>query len=240
MTTYTGFEVAFRYMSVETAASLQVSTLFSVSEASSSVALLFDAILHTDFYKRVDLASGISYIKKMGTGLRIAMKASGIDTKASLTFASVAAQITLQKASAEYRVHGIALSDDILKSLMDIPITGNLSSDVYRAMQNTISTSLPAYLRSADVGPGEYSVPIPSHQDVPRLRARSINYAVSMVAQRQSLVNATNHRPAGVSPEVIAVVYARFLGSVATSSDRQPTQAQADQASRWLATGIIS
>jgi hypothetical protein len=240
MTVYTGFEVAFRSMSLETAARLQVSSLFTADGSHNGMALMFDIILHTNFHEQVDLAGGFSYIKKKGTGLRIAMKGTGLDLKASLTFASVAAQATLKKASAEYKIHGFGLSDEVVASLLTIPMSGGLSSDTYQALQRTISVQLPEYLRSNAVGVSEYVVPVPSFQDEPGARARSINYAVSMVGQRKSLAEANKHRPQGISTEVVALIYARFMGSVSTDSDKQPSPGQADQANRWLATGNIN
>ncbi|HWN70440.1 MAG TPA: hypothetical protein VNM90_22525 [Haliangium sp.] len=239
MTKYTGFEVAFRSMSIDTAARLQVSSLFTADSDRNGMALMFDIILHTDYHEQVDLAGGFSYIKKKGTGLRIAMKGTGLDLEASLTFASVAAQATLKKATAEYKIHGFGLSDEVVASLLTIPMSGGLSSDTYHALQRTISVQLPAYLRSNDVGVSEYVVPVPSFQDEPGARARSINYAASMVAQRKSLVDANKHRPQGISTEIVALVYARFLGSVSTDSDKQPSPEQAARANRWLATGNI-
>jgi hypothetical protein len=240
MIKYTGFEVAFRSMSIETAARLQVSSLFSADGDRKGMALMFDIILHTDFHEQVDLSDGFSYVKKKGSGLRIAMKATGLDLKASLTFASVAAQATLKKASAEYRIHGFGLSDDVVGSLLTIPMSGGLSSDTYQALQRTISKQLPEYLRSKAVGVSEYVVPVPSLQDEPGARARSIHYAASMVGQRKSLADANKHRPQAISAEIVALVYARFLGGVSTDSDKPPSPEQAAQASRWLATGNIN
>jgi hypothetical protein len=240
MTKYTGFEVAFRSMSIDTAARLQLSALFAADGDRKGMALMFDIILHTDYHERVDLAGGFSYIKRKGTGLRIAMRATGLDLKASLTFASVAAQATLKKATAEYKIHGFGLSDEVVASLLSIPMSGGLSSDTYHALQRTISEQLPEYLRSNEVGVSEYVVPVPSLQDEPGARARSINYATSMVAQRKSLAEANKHRPPGISPEIVALVYARFLGGVSSASENAPSAAQAEQASRWLATGNIN
>lgn len=239
MTKYTGFEVAFRSMSIDTAAKLQLSALFTADSNRNGMALMFDIILHTDYHEQVDLAGGFSYIKKKGTGLRIAMKGTGLDLQAALTFASVAAQATLKKASAEYKIHGFGLSDEVVESLLTIPMSGGLSSDTYHALQRTISVQLPEYLRSNEVGISEYVVPVASLQDQPGARARAINYAASMVAQRKSLAEANKHRPQGISSEIVALVYARFLGGVSSNSDKAPSPAQAEQASRWLATGNI-
>lgn len=240
MSSYTGFEVAFRSMSLEVAASLQVSSLFKTDGDYKGTALFFDTILHTDYQKRVDLPGGLSYYKKKGTGLRIALKATGLDASASLTFASVAAQATLKKASAEYRVHGFGLSDEIVVSLLNVPLSGGLSSETYQALQRTVSKQLPEYLRSNQVEVSEYAVPIPAHQDDPMARARSINYATAMVAGRKSLQHANQYRPKGISPEIVTLIYARFLGSVSTDSTKDPSPEQAAQANRWLATGSIA
>lgn len=234
---YTGFEVSFRFMSMEVAAKLDASSLFEASGSGHNTALLFDAVLHTDYQKRVDLPGGFSYYKKKGSGLRVALRASGLDIKAELSFASVAAQATLKKASAEYRMHGLGLSDDIITSLLSVPLSGELSSDTYRALQSTISTSWPEYLRSNDIGISEYAVPISSPQDQPGSRARAINYAVSMIAQRKSLAEASERRPRDVSPALVALLYARFLGSVSSDSKQKPSAEQAARASQWLATG---
>jgi hypothetical protein len=236
---YTGFEVSFRLISAEAAAQMAVSPLFQASGQGTSTALLFDAILHTDYQKRIDLPGGFSYYKKKGSGLRIALRASGLNTRAALSFASVAAQATLKTASAEYRMHGLGLPDDVIASLLTVPLSGELSSDTYRALQSAISTSWPAYLRSNKVGVSEYAVPIPSYQDQPATRTRAINYAASMIAQRKSLVFAEKNRPPDVPSAVVVVVYARFLGSVSTNSKQEPSPEQAAQASRWLATGAI-
>lgn len=234
---YTGFEVSFRFMTMDVAAQLNASSLFDASAERHTTALLFDAVLHTDYQQRVDLPGGFSYYKKKGSGLRIALKASGLDVKAALSFASVAAQATLKKATAEYRMHGLGLSDDIIASLLSVPLSGELSSDTYQALQSTISTTWPAYLRSNKIGISEYAVPIPSYQDQPDVRAHAINYAVSMIAQRKSLVFANRYRPRDAPPAVIALIYARFLGGVPSDSNQQPSPEQATRASQWLATG---
>ena len=235
---FTGFEVSFRSMSMKTAAELKVSSLFSASASGDANALLFDTILHTDFFKREDL-NGFSYYKKKGCGLRIALKAMGLDAKASINFASVAAQATLKKASVEYHVRGLALSPDIVSSLLTIDDKGGLTSKTYQALQDTISVKLPAYLRSNDLGVSEYYIPIPADQDSPSARARSINYAASMVAQRKSLAFANQNAPKGISSELITLIYARFLGGVASDSSEEPTADQARSASHWLTTGAI-
>jgi hypothetical protein len=233
MTTFTGFEVSFRSFSTDVAAKMAISSLFSLDTGGSAFALLFDALLHDDTYERVDLDSGVSYIKRRGCGLRVAMKATQLDMKQAVTFASVAAQASLGLADVEYRVHGIGLSTEVIESLLAIPIEDKLSAQAYQAMHTAIQQKLPAYLMSNSVGAGEYVVPLASNVDDPSEQARAVNYAVSRVAQKTPLAQALKSKPAGVSEAVIAAIYARL----ASSSPENVTAAQADSASRWLASG---
>lgn len=236
MSNFTGFEVAFRSISTAVAAKMEISSLFTAEGGASGSALLFDAILHDDYYERVDLDSGISYIKRKGTGLRIALKASNLDTKQAVTFSSVAAQASLGTASVEYRVHGIGLSLQVVESLLDIPVTEKLSADTYQALRTAIQQRLPEYLRSNVVGTGDYTVPLPPREEEPIRQARAVNYAVSMIARRTPLAQALQHKPAELAQEVVAAIYARL---VPTSADAI-TPEQADRASRWLVSGAIS
>lgn len=236
MPRFTGFEVAFRSMSVDVAAKMDVSSMFSSDTDSSAFALLFDVLLHEDYYERVDLGGGLSYIKRKGTGLRIAMKATKLDTKQAVNFSSVAAQASLGMANVEYRVHGIGLSMDVVESLLNVPISDKLSSTTYQALYTTIQQKLPAYLRSNAVGTGDYSVPVLARDDQPDARARAVNYAVSMIARRIPLSEVLKNKPQTISEAMVGAIYARL---VPTSSETV-TPEQADNASLWLASGAIS
>lgn len=234
-----GFDLAFRSLSLEAAAELRVSSIFEGSGGGKGLALLFDALLRSEFAERVVLPSGFAYTKRKGTGLRVAMKMITAEAKAATTFAGVAAQTTLGLATTNYKIEGIALSQPVIESLLDIPISGQLSDQTFRGIQVALSERLPDYLESNEVKLGEYSEPAAIDLDDPAARARAINYAIAMIARRLTLGDALAKLPAGVSRESVVVTYARFTGSVDTSSKRRPSPTDAEAANLWLTTGTL-
>jgi hypothetical protein len=236
---FVGFDLAFRSLSLSAAAELRVSSIFEGSGSGKGLALLFDAILRTEYAEHVVLPSGFSYIKRKGTGLRVAMKMTTTEAKAAATFAGVAAQTTLGLASTNYKIEGIALSEQVIEALLDIPISGQLSEQTFRGIQVAISERLPDYLESNQIQLGEYSEPAAIDLDKPGVRARAINYAMSMIARRISLPDALAKLPAEISRETVVVTYARFSGNVDTSSARRPSPTDAEAANFWLSTGSL-
>jgi hypothetical protein len=234
-----GFDLAFRSLSLEAAAELRVSSIFEGGGSGKGLALLFDALLRSEFSERVVLPSGFAYVKRRGTGLRVAMKMITAEAKAATTFAGVAAQTTLGLATTNYKIEGIALSEPVIESLLDIPISGQLSDQTFRGIQIALSERLPDYLESNDIKLGDYSEPAPVDLDNPSARARSINYAMSMIARRLALADALARLPKGISRESVVVTYARFTGSVDTGSKRRPSPTDADAANFWLSTGTL-
>ncbi|MFV8754635.1 hypothetical protein ACNOYE_29160 [Nannocystaceae bacterium ST9] len=236
---YIGFDLAFRSLSLQAAAELRVSSIFDGSGGGKGLALLFDALLRTEYSERVVLPSGFAYIKRKGTGLRVAMKMITAEAKAATTFAGVAAQTTLGMATTNYKIEGIALSESVIDALLDIPISGQLSEQTFRGIQVALSERLPTYLESADIQLGEYSEPASVDLDKPGERARSINYAMSMIARRVALSETLTKLPPTISRETVVVTYARFTGSVDTGSTRRPSPTDADAANLWLSTGSL-
>ena len=236
---YSGFDLAFRSLSLEAAAELRVSSIFDGSGSGKGLALLFDALLRTEYAERVVLPSGFAYIKRKGTGLRVAMKMITAEAKAAATFAGVAAQTTLGLATTNYKIEGIALSQPVIAALLDIPISGQLSEQTFRGIQVALSERLPDYLESNEIQLGEYSEPAAIDLDKPGERARAINFAMAAIARRSSLSDALAQAPRSLSRETVIVTYARFTGSVDTSSTRRPSPTDAEAANLWLSTGSM-
>jgi hypothetical protein len=236
---FIGFDLTFRSLSLQAAAEMNVSSIFQGSGSGNGLALLFDALLRSEYAEQVVLPSGFSYIKRRGTGLRVAMKMITAEAKAATTFAGVAAQTTLGLATTNYKIEGIALSEAVIDALLDIPISGQLSEQTFRAIQVALSERLPDYLESNEIKLGDYAEPAAIDLDKPGVRARSINYAMSMIARRMALPDALEQQPADVSRETVVVTYARFTGSVDTSSRRRPSPTDAEAANFWLSTGSL-
>lgn len=236
---FVGFDLAFRSLSLEAAAQLRVSSIFESSGSGKGLALLFDAILRTEYAEQVVLPSGFAYLKRRGTGLRVAMKMITKEAKAAATFAGVAAQTTLGLATTNYKIEGIALSEKVIEALLDIPLSGQLSEQTFRSIQVALSERLPDYLESNEIQLGEYSEPAAIDLDKPGNRARAVNYAMSMIARRVSLPDALDKLPDGVSRETVVVTYTRFSGNVDTSSNRRPSPTDAEAANFWLSTGSL-
>lgn len=239
MSEYVGFDLAFRSLSLEAAAELRVSSIFEATGSGKGLALLFDALLRTEYAERIVLPSGFAYIKRKGTGLRVAMKMSTGNAKAATSFAGVAAQTTLGMATTNYKIEGVALSEQVIGALLDIPISGQLSEQTFRGIQVALSERLPEYLESNEIRLGEYSEPASVDLDRPGERARSINYAMSMIARRTSLTATLANLPPTISRETVLVTYARFTGSVDTGSKRRPSPTDAEAANLWLSTGSL-
>lgn len=239
MVNYTGFDLAFRATTLKAAAQMDISSIFSASTGghADGFALLFDAMLTTDDYKKVTLPSGLEFVKRQGTGLRVAMKMVDVTAEVKLTFAAVAAQTKLGYCSTSYQVHGIGISEKVVLDLLKMPLNGDMNELTFKAIRQALAETLPSYLESADVGVGEYSVPLPTFDDDPSAQARAICYAAAMIARRHDLGYALAHRPPNILPEAITVVYARILRSVDTNKPVTPTPDQAEMAGRWLATG---
>lgn len=236
---YVGFDLAFRSLSLEAAAQLRVSSIFEASGSGKGLALLFDAILRTEYAEHVVLPSGFAYIKRRGTGLRVAMKMMTSEAKVAATFAGVAAQTTLGLATTHYKIEGIALSEAVIEALLDIPLSGQLSEQTFRSIQAALSERLPDYLESNDIQLGDYSEPAAIDLDKPGNRARAVNYAMAMIARRVALPDVLAKLPTEISRETVVVTYARFSGSVDTSSSRRPSPTDAEAANFWLSTGSL-
>lgn len=231
---FTGFDVSLRAMSIEVAAELKASSIFSADVASSGAgfALLFDVALNTDHHEEV-LNKSAPYLKKKGVGLRIALRVDSSDTTVAASFASVAANATLKTLSVQYEVEGLGLSTDLVGELLSIDVSGPLDSASYQRIRELISVHLPKYLRGDSVAPGQYMVPVRVEQYEPLERARTINYAVSMIARKKKLVDTISERPKWVSTELLGLMYARFGAGGADG----PSTVQAERANRWLTTG---
>jgi hypothetical protein len=238
VTKYTGFDVSFRATALSAAVDLQLSTIFSASlvNNSNAFALLFDAVMQTDFVQAQQLASGFRYLKRKGTGLRLAIQMVSSDTDIKLNVSAVAAQTKLGLATSMYKIEGIGVSADVIAASLDLPISGAFDDGTFSKMRSVIADKLPAYLESPDIGVGDYSVPLPSLQDDPATQARGICYAAVMVAQLRKLSYALAHRPPELAPEAVLVGYARFA-TADLEKDTPPTAQQADAAARWFATG---
>lgn len=237
MPTFTGFDVSFRTSSLKVAASAEISSIFEGHAESEGIAIMFDALLNTDFYKPVTIDS-FQYIRKKGVGLRICVRAFNLDTSVALSFPGIIAQSNLRDVNIYYRVEGIQLPPNIILELLTVGREGDLTKEVYIGLLQTIGKSFPEYLRSTNVTVNEYLVPLPSHQEDPKSRARSINYGISKIAQRVSLKDASSQKPADISEEILTLIYAKFLGSVSTNSEVRPSPNQATSASLWLSQGI--
>jgi hypothetical protein len=238
-TNYTGFDLAFRATTLKAAAQMDISSIFSASIGSHTegFALLFDSMLMTDYSKTVTLPSGFQYVKRKGTGLRVAMKMVDVKADVKLTFAAVVAQTKLGYCSTSYKIHGIGVSEDVVKDLLNIPFAGDMNEQTFQAIRHALADTLPTYLESANVDTGDYSVPLPAFSDAPSTQARAVCYAAAMIARRHDLGYALAHRPPDVLPEAVTVVYARILQNVDTNKPVTPTPDQAEMAGRWLATG---
>jgi len=234
-----GFQVTLRSMSVEVASKMDVAGIFNAEGSGQGLAVLFDALLQDDFYEYVPVP-GAPFIKRKGTGLRIALRANRADVKSRLSFAALAAHTEIDHVDIRYQVRGIGLSTDVVDRLLEIDVTGAFNTGVYQQIHAVISDALPKYLsETTPLSVGEFSVPVPSFQDDPTDRARSVNYAISMLAQGRSLKDATASRPTWVSAELMLVIYARVMGAVSSDSETKPSGTQQARANTWLTKGRI-
>lgn len=237
MANYAGFDLVFRTTSLEAAAQMGLSSIFTTSTSTKGFALLFDAMLFTDVKETKVLPSGYRYAVCEGSGIRLAMKMTDVKGEVHLNFAAVAAQTKLQLASTEYRVQGFGVSDQVVQTFLDVPLDGSLDDTTFSALRRALSQTLPDFFEKNPPGSSTFTVPLPVLGDSPAARARMIYYVMTRIARRAGLQDAIQQRPPGVSPEMITITYAQVLGSIDSSQNVKPSQAQADAAGRWLVTG---
>jgi hypothetical protein len=237
MANYTGFDLVFRTTSLEAATQMGLSPIFSTSANEKGFALLFDAMLFTDLKEIKVLPSGYRYAVCEGSGIRLAMKMTDIKGEVHLNFAAIAAQTKLQLASTEYKVQGFGVSDQVVETFLDVPLDGSLDDKAFSALRRALSQTLPDFFEKNPPGSSTFTVPLPSINDSPAARARTIYYVMTRIARRAGLQDAIKERPPGVSPEMITITYAQLLGSIDSSQNVKPSQEQAESAGRWLVTG---
>lgn len=241
MTKYTGFDVAFRSTDLSVAIELNISSIFTMAGTTNmrAFALLFDALLQTDYVEPQQLPSGFRYLKRKGCGLRMAIQIASADTDVKLNVLAVAAQTKLHLGTSSYRVEGIGVSSDVLAAFLGLPISGSFDDNTFKLVRSAVAETLPHYLENENPGTGDYSVPLPSFLDDPVIQARGICYAASMVGQRKKLSAALSSKPSDIQREAVLAGYSRF--AVADfDRDPQPTNGQATQASQWLSTGSFA
>lgn len=236
---FTGFEVSFSATSAALAAKVGVSAIYDGHIEVDTKALFFDALLTTDYYEEVTQGDEVLFAKKKGTGLRVALRATGLSANMSLNFAAVAAEASFKGAAVSYQVQGVALSDVVLKSFLSIPLRGELNPDVFAAIQRSISDALPKYLRSGNVGVGEYPVfPTLARKCDPSSRARAVYFALQQISRGSSLSKALSQAGTRFDHEIIVIVYARVASVSDTNSTAAPSQETTQRASLWLSQGI--
>lgn len=237
MSSFNGFELAFRSMTARVAAELKVSNMFSVGMHGDTLAFTLDAIAHSGHPERGEV-NGIAYERRWGVGIRVALRMTEIKAAAAFTFAGVAAQAELGKANVFYHVVGLGLDDATIAALLDVPIQASFGAATFVAIQAAFD-AVADHLSTPGLVPHEYSVPqVPSVKS-PVNHARTINYAMSKLSQQESLAEALRSaKPHGdLDGTGIAVIYSRMGGEDGFDDAGKPKPEVIARARKWLTTG---
>lgn len=237
MTSFNGFVLAFRSMSMKAAADIKASSIFSSTFGAQGLAFTLDAIADYGTPTEQEI-NGTRYEKRRGVGVRIALRMTEIKGRAAFTFAAVAAQAELGRAKVHYRVEGIGLDTATIAALLDVPIEQSFSAQTYLKIQAVIG-KLAKHLKDPALEPGEYSVPLPPPSDLgDASRARTVNYAMAKIAQRVPLTDALHlaEHVHGLDAGGISVVYATYVGDQ-VDDEGAPKVSLAVGARHWLLTG---
>ncbi len=238
MSKFHGFELAFRSMNLEAAAELKISSVFGTRNQYKGFAFSLDAIAHYGNPVK-GTRNGFTYEIRQGVGIRIALRMTDLQSRAALTFAAVAAQAQLGKAKVRYRVEGLGIDQDTIEALLDVKVEESFNANTYLAIQASID-KLAKHLRSAELSPHKYTVPVPHVlSGEPELRARTVYYAMSKIAQRRTLAAALDSIDDELDGAGVAVIYARVVKDE-MDDDGKPKPDVAKAATKWLSTGALN
>ena len=201
------FKVMQNSMNIDTAAKLGVS-IASISGSFKSFVLNYEAMLYTEKITTTPIGGKI-YGTRWGAGLRVVLKVSDIQSKASFNFGAIAAAAELGLAKVEYEINGIGISKpNILKVL---PGPGEFNFENYNKILEA-ADKVKRYMadHSDELRPEPFQVFMSDEINKDIFKdSQSIIYAARNVMSRNTLAEAIANARGRFSPEIITGFYAK-------------------------------
>ena len=202
------FRVIQNSLNIQTAADLGVG-IGSVSGSFNSFCLSYEAMLFTEKISTNPIGGKI-YGTRWGAGLRVILKVSDIQSKASFNFGAIAAAAELGLAKVEYEINGIGISSpSILKVL---PGPGEFNFENYSKILEA-AEKVKKYMadNSEKLRPEPFQVFMSDEVSKDVFKdSQSVLYAARNIMSRNTLGEAISDAKGRFNPVIITGFYSKM------------------------------
>jgi len=229
--------VSDQQISVSLAASLGLSSIFSVSGGLNSIGFWLDAMAYTDQFEPEPAAGNLVLATRFGFGLRILFRLDVLNVKANINYSSIGAAVDAEVANATYEIDAIGLGPDALPTILgSLAQSGALlNGDTFRSLNTDVIKNLTTYIKAhiAELKPQRVAALLQSTGTGDSLDlSLAVLFAIRKIQDGTSLHDAL--QAAGdLDSASIRLAYEKFLGDVPDTT--QPSRSQEDAAGEWLA-----
>jgi len=232
---FKSFSVKGSSISINAAAKLNISSIFSASTGFDSKAFVFDAIAYTDKYLEIPAPDKMIVATRWGAGIRMAVRAYNIKSDFNLAFSSVGAAVELGFANAEYEITGLGLGITALGIILkDIPTVSNLTSHTVVKLETTVMKNLVKHIEEnkSSISPVPIALALKEAISDPIADAQSIFFAMKNISKGKSLSTVLDRAGMDYKEKIIKEVYFEVAGSIPPGD--KPSEEAINIAVDWL------
>lgn len=222
-------------ISVSLATSLGIGTIFTGTAKTSEFGYWLDAVAFADSATKTSNENIINKTR-WGYGLRIMFRAQQLDASASLSFATLGANVQLGFISASYEVQTLGLGPLALAAILDgISQFGALNRDTFQDLNTKVIDNVKKVIispgASLTVRPLAVQVRFPVELN-PIDKAQIEVFAMRRIREGLDLKDALARAGLGRNSDIIRTVYQKVAGNI--PEDQKPAQSARDFAKNWL------